>query len=188
MSLISYVNYLNQNLGIGEFVLPKVLEFEINKGESLLPTLLWEDQEVLKPQLINSIEILFVRLMRASQIPLREDKPSFILFENLRKAMGYNAERSPYVEIMTEENFILDDNFVRTLNEVFELLKVNHKNGKPKIIFLNQDDFVSTDSSRCDWIIPDPSILVKKPELKRPTWDLLKTRACTVKDPIKTQQ
>lgn len=172
MSTLNYFEYVNQCLGVRSFILPppnlcedKELNYvpsendiEAKNQTNLNPSLenlIWENETIPT----GKVPLLFIRVTSEEKPALMIDSESFNLFENLRKALEFNSESAPYVEVPETQS----EKFYTKLIEISEycILMSGRK-------ISNQGSFMR------DWIIPDPSQMVDEPQLKRPTWDLLK--------------
>jgi len=193
-------NYFRQCLGVGEILLPmesSQVVLDENPPGSIQHHLLWEKgalEGVVPQGGETKLFVLFVRIPWNASIlresndatkksealtpfpSLDEDLKSLELFIKLRQAMKLDKISAPYVEI-------LDNDIKGALIDLQSLathIFIMQGDGSEEISSLWSnvnavvDSSVQSSKAGTFWILPDPAELFNKPQLKRPTWDLLR--------------
>ncbi len=170
MKISNYLNYVHRNLGLREVLIsPEILETmersPLTLSESAeVPA---ESKEEGEPPILSvestyslerKYEAIFVRVSSGVTL-LNEDLVALDLFQKLRKALHWEAEKAPWVEV--------------SLADWMEVLP-QLRSQAPKVLLMVDDQLKKGVGEPGEWMIPDPAVLAQQPDLKRPTWELLK--------------
>ncbi len=197
INTFNYVQYLRKHLGLSDVLLATPLEelvedlnIEDNGSESSsngstevqFHSIQWE---VEPPPVVENqkISAIFVRVIDPMQTSLKEDIEALTLFDNLRKAVGYDVDTAPYLEVRTQDQDEVSLDHTMSEYLIHFLTQKMNQEIKIKIIYMYKEKVLSPQSANREWIIPDPSVLVQQTQLKRPTWDLLKSWKQTSVEP-----
>lgn len=188
INTFNYIQYLRKHLGLSDVLLTTLsevlvedLNIEDNGSESSsnssadvqFHSIQWE---VEPPAAENQkISAVFVRVIDPMQTSLKEDLEALTLFDNLRKAVGYDVGTAPYLEVRTQDQDEVSLDHTMSEYLIHFLSQKMNQEIKIKIIYMYKEKVLSPQSANREWIIPDPSVLVQQTQLKRPTWDLLKS-------------
>lgn len=177
MNIENYLKYVQNNLGLKSVIIPQNTEFnlafttELSEAVNKIPddSLILNQENEALPSMLNltwenhTVDTGFVKayFLRVyfEKDSMAETPMALELFLKLRTALGFSAQSAPLVEVSIAQ---------------WQLALEFLKQKTPRIILMIDDRIEKATADLDVWQIPDPIVLARQVELKRPTWELLK--------------